>query len=135
MGRNHKNRKKKQRKKKVVTSPKIEIKMAQFLDCMNLSYQRNKKIGRYNVDFLVEGKLIVECYGDYWHCNPQRYSPTYFNRGLKCEAQVKWDKDEARKQALMALGYRFLALWENEVNNAPKCCKSKIKQHLNGHRS
>lgn len=25
-------------------------------------------------------KKVIECYRDYWHCNPSKYSPDYYNK-------------------------------------------------------
>ena len=111
---------------------KIEGKVAQYLDCLGLKYKQNHGVGKYSVDFLVENKYIIECYGNYWHCNPQKYTPDFYNRGLKCEAHERWTKDQKRQEELEALGYQFLTLWENEITSAPKLCKTKVMQLLNG---
>jgi len=36
-----------------------------------------------SVDIYVPSKkLIIECFGDYWHCNPNLYKPEYYHK--KC---------------------------------------------------
>jgi len=111
---------------------KIEAKVAQFLNELGLNYKQNHKLDKYSVDFLVDGKYIIECYGDFWHCNPVKYKPEFYNRGLKCFASDRWIKDYLRKAELESMGFTFLELWESEINNDPKYCKSKIKKHLKG---
>ena len=81
-----------------------------------------------DVDFLVEGKYIVECYGDFWHCNPQRYSAEYFNKGKRKTATEVWKRDACRKQKFEELGYTFLHVWESEINGDPKAVRNKIKK-------
>lgn len=139
MGRKYRNTKKrlrkvrkKEQKKTRVSKTKIESKVAQFLDDLGIEHCQNKKVGRFNVDFLIRNQYIVECYGNFWHCNPQKYPPDFYNRGLKCEAHERWAKDQKRQKELEALGYQFLVLWETEINKAPKLCKIKVKQFLNG---
>lgn len=139
MGRRYRNIKKRLREEKKkkknrtqVSRTKIEAKVAQFLTCLGIDYRQNQKVGRFNVDFLIGDNFIVECYGDFWHCNPQKYSPDYYNRGLKYEAHERWTKDQNRQKELESMGYHFLVLWESQINDTPKLCKAKVKQLLNG---
>ena len=139
MGRKNRNLKKrlrkereKKRKRTKGSRTKIEAKVAQFLNDMGIKYRQNESVGRFNVDFLIGEKYIIEAYGDYWHCNPQKYPPDYYNRGLKYEAHERWTKDQNRRRELEAMGYAFLILWESEINSAPKLCKINMKQLLNG---
>lgn len=137
MGRKHRNQRKRLRKldkvkQKKASRTKIEAQVAQFLDCLGITYQQNCKIGRYNVDFLIDGKYIVECYGDFWHCSPKKYSPDYYNRGLKYEAQERWRRDELRQDTLESMGHQLLVLWETEIHKEPKYCKLRIKRLLTG---
>ena len=109
---------------------KIEATVAQYLNDLHISYKQNQRVDRYNVDFLIGDKFIVECYGDFWHCNPEKYASDFYNRGLKCEAHVRWSKDANRQHKLEQLGYIFLILWESEINSSPKSCKHKVKRLL-----
>lgn len=134
MGRKHQNRKKRLRKERArkQSRTKIEEQIARLLDTMGVDYKQNNQIGQYNVDFLIDGKYVVECYGDYWHCNPQRYDGEYYNRGLKYKANQRWMKDERRLNELVMSGYPVLVLWENEINSCLKCCTQKIRKLING---
>lgn len=118
------------KKPKKVTRPKIEEKVAQFLTELHLSYKHNARIGKYNVDFLVDDKYIIECYGDFFHCNPKKYAPTDYNKVLKCTAQDRWQHDQLREQELRNKGYRFMVLWENEIAYHDRHCRNKIKSLL-----
>lgn len=130
--RNSKKRLLEQKKNQKVSRTKIEAKVAQYLDCLKIKYKQNSSVGKYNVDFLVDDKYIIECYGNFWHCNPRKYAYDFYNRGLKCHAHEKWDKDENRQRELEEMGYKFLTLWESEINKAPKSCKGKVKRLLDG---
>ena len=134
MGRKHQNRKQRLRKEKArkQSRPKIEERIARLLDTMGLDYKQNKQIDRYNVDFLIGNKYVVECYGDFWHCNPDKYDEDYYNRGLKYEANQRWTKDGQRKIELEMSGYPVLVLWETEINSCLRCCTWKIKKLING---
>ena len=89
--------------------------IADMLQVSGIAYQQNVQLGRYNVDFVVAEWLIVECYGDYWHCNPRYFAPDMYHRSLHMTAQQRWDKDARRQAALEARGYQFLAFWETDI--------------------
>jgi very-short-patch-repair endonuclease len=121
---------KRKQSKKVTTTNTIESKVERILQSLNVSYQPQASIDKYTVDFLVNEKYIVECYGDYWHCNPHRYTSSYFNKGKKKTAEEIWQRDMERKTQFEKMGYKFLCLWENDINNHPKIVRSKIKQNI-----
>lgn len=121
-------RKRKHSKQGSKTKSTIECKVENILQSLNVSYQSQAPIDKYTVDFLVNKKYIVECYGDYWHCNPHQYTSSYFNKGKKKTAEEIWDRDTQRKEQFEKMGYKFLCLWENDINNHPKIVRSKIKK-------
>ena len=123
-------KKRKHSKKVTVVKNTIESKVEQILQSMNVPYKPQASIDKYTVDFLVNEKYIVECYGDYWHCNPHQYTSSYFNKGKKKTAEEIWNRDMERKAQFEKMGYKFLCLWENEINNNPKIIRSKIKNNI-----
>lgn len=103
---------------------KLEQRVASFLDTKGIFYSQNKGIGhgnRYVVDFLLEGKTVIECYGDYWHCNPKHYAPDFYNKSLHMTAQAKWEKDEARLSVLDSCFFRVLVVWESDDVESELC--------------
>jgi very-short-patch-repair endonuclease len=114
--------------KKVSTPNTIETKVATILESLNLPFEQQVTIDRYTVDFLIDKKYIVECYGDFWHCNPHQYTSSYFNRGKKKTAEEIWERDMKRKEQFEKMGYKFLCLWESDIRNNPKIVRSKIKK-------
>ncbi len=58
-------------------------------------------------------KKVIECYGDYWHCNPKKYKSDYYNKSLRMTAKEKWDKDAIKTNKLMSVGYDVEIVWEN----------------------
>jgi|APGre2960657505_1045072.scaffolds.fasta_scaffold383081_1 very-short-patch-repair endonuclease len=109
---------------------KIEKVVSTILTRLHLPFKEQVLVGKYTVDFLVNDKYIVECYGDFWHCNPQQYSSSYYNRGKKKTAQEIWERDTERKQLFEKLGFSFLCFWENDIRNNSKIVQSKIKKHI-----
>jgi G:T-mismatch repair DNA endonuclease (very short patch repair protein) len=116
--------------KKVSQSNTIETKVATILESMNVPFEQQVAIDKYTVDFLVDKKYIVECYGDFWHCNPHQYTSSYFNRGKKKTAEEIWERDNQRKEQFQKMGYKFLCLWESDIRNNVKIIRSKIKKNI-----
>ena len=116
--------------KKVSKVNTIETKVATILESLNVPFEQQVTIDKYTVDFLVDKKYIVECYGDFWHCNPHQYTSSYFNRGKKKTAQEIWERDTQRKEHFEKMGYKFLCLWESDIHNNPKVVRSKIKRNI-----
>jgi len=116
--------------KKVSQSNTIETKVATILESMNVPFEQQVTIDKYTVDFLVDKKYIVECYGDFWHCNPHQYTSSYFNRGKKKTAEEIWERDNQRKEQFQKMGYKFLCLWESDIRNNLKIIRSKIKKNI-----
>ena len=109
---------------------KIELTVFELLKRLRVRFETQVEIDKYNVDFLVKDKYIIECYGDFWHCNPQKYKPDYFNRGKKKTAKEIWERDLERRQKFKQMGYMFIHLWECDINDNPKKIKSKLKKYL-----
>lgn len=117
--------------KSTPTLNNIETKIFNILTEMKVSFTIQACIDKYNVDFLIEDKYIVEVYGDFWHCNPEKYSHDYFNRGKKKTAEEIWKRDAYRKQKFESMGFKFMSVWESDINNNSKVVRKQIKKMLN----
>lgn len=107
-----------QRSNKRNQKTRIETVVAAMLGGLGVEYLQNVQIGRYNVDFLV-GTSIIECYGDFWHCNPALWPAERYNGSLHGTAEAKWARDAARQSLLEQQGYTFAAFWETQIRDAP----------------
>jgi hypothetical protein len=58
-------------------------------------------------------KKVIECHGDYWHCNPTKCSPNYYNRLVHLTAKEIWERDNQKKEILKRNGYEVEIIWEN----------------------
>lgn len=58
-------------------------------------------------------RKVVECHGDYWHCNPSKCAPDYYNRLVHLTAQEIWDRDKQKEDLLKNKGYSVGVVWEN----------------------
>lgn len=79
---------------------------------LGVTFEPQHRIGRWVVDaFLPELGVVVECQGDFHHCNPARYP-----NGPSGVIQIKTVERDARRLAdLTAQGYRVLNLWETDI--------------------
>jgi G:T-mismatch repair DNA endonuclease (very short patch repair protein) len=108
---------------------RIETLVASMLDRMGVEYRQNAQIGRYNVDFII-GSVIIECLGDFWHCNPLLWPPEKYNRSLHLTAEEKWARDAQRRCALEQQGYHFAAFWESQIRDEPGWVEQAIRELL-----
>lgn len=85
----------------------------------------NKDTGKhFSFDFQYENKLI-EFNGDYWHCNPLKYSFYYFNKRKNMTAKEIWEYDEEKTKTAESYGYKVLVVWESEYNDNPEATIQK----------
>ena len=82
-------------------------------------FKYENEIGKNGaVDFyLPDNNLIIEYYGDYWHCNPKYYDENYYHKILKRFSYEIWDKDKKRINYLYEKVFNkkiaILILWES----------------------
>ena len=65
---------------------------------------------------------IIECYGDYWHCNPLKYTADYYHKRIHKTAQEIWNKDDERIKLLQDNGYIVEIIWEKDTENYINIC-------------
>ena len=106
---------------------KLEEKFAkEFLDVLGLSYQYQfeaKDIKRF-FDFLVEGIVLIEIDGDYYHSYGKLYED--MNPMQKRNFRVDMIKDSWAAEN----GYILCRIWEHDIRNNPDGVMKKIKDVL-----
>lgn len=118
-----------QRHNKKNQKTRIETLVAGMLDRLGFDYRQNVQIGRYNVDFVV-GSTIIECFGDFWHCNPDLWPADRYNGSLHMTAEDKWKRDSERRTALEQQGFRFVAFWETQIREQPHVVEAALRELL-----
>lgn len=77
--------------------------------------------------FLVDGLhresgTIVEFYGDFWHCNPERHKdPDQYCSWIKRTVGQQWARDRKRLGVFYSLGFKVVIVWESHWNANPDC--------------
>lgn len=100
----------------------IEVKIQDFLIQLQIEYLAHKHMDikhGYRCDIYIPSmSLVIECDGDFIHCNPNKYPSDYvrFPTAKKIiTAQNIWDKDKIRTQELQEKGFRVIRLWGSEI--------------------
>lgn len=76
-----------------------EKEVMKILDDLDVVYQREKRVGKYSLDFYLGFKVCIEAQGGYWHNKPER------------------KESDARKKAyLESQGYTIIYVWENAID-------------------
>lgn len=73
--------------------------------------------------------LIIEYNGDYWHCNPNKYSADYFHHVKQKTAQELWDYDKNKIDLIKENGYNLEIVWESDLNKNPQLINQIIKKY------
>jgi G:T-mismatch repair DNA endonuclease (very short patch repair protein) len=86
-------------------------------------YKYQNEIGKNGaIDFFIPDlNIVIEFYGDYWHCNPKYYPKSYFHKIMKRFAYEIWQKDKKRISYIFNKEFNkkvaILIIWESTILN------------------
>jgi very-short-patch-repair endonuclease len=107
---------------------KLELAFEDFLKSENVQYIRQHKIWKYRADFYIpDHNLIIETYGDFWHCNP-----TLYNEPVYKVQKNNIAKDKLRISYIKSKGYKVLIAWEYDFYNNFEDVKKQLRVVLSG---
>lgn len=90
----------------------IELATRSALRAAGIEFVEQKPIGAFVVDFwLPTSRTVIECNGDYWHCNPSMF-PDGPQHRLVVE---RVERDRALEEMIDRRGMRLLVLWESDI--------------------
>ena len=73
-------------------------------------------------------KLVVEMFGDLYHCNPKRYTDaSVFISTIGRTVGEQWSRDKRRFACFHKYGYRTVVVWDSDFRNDPKREIERIK--------
>ena len=84
----------------------------------------------YNVDG-INGNIIYEFYGDYWHGNPSIYNEFDFNKSVGKTFGELYKKTIDRERILEDSGYKVISIWESEYDLNSYYDLSTISEFIN----
>jgi hypothetical protein len=79
--------------------------------------------------FVPELNLIIEYFGDYWHCNPIKYDANYFNKKKGKFAWELWDYDKSKLDLIESYGYNIDVIWEQDFLTNNEIIKNIISKY------
>lgn len=90
----------------------IERDVWDALALLEIRFIPQHRLGKFVVDaFLPELRIVLECQGDYYHCNPRLYPAGPINK----TQSHSMDRDARRFSAFRAAGYRVVEVWELDI--------------------
>lgn len=75
--------------------------------------------------------LIIECFGDYWHCNPKQYDENFILH-IKKTAKEIWKVDEERIKNLNIVKDITKIIWEHDWKNNKENILKQLEYLING---
>lgn len=80
-----------------------------------LNNKETIRLGRrwFFPDIIINNKVIVEYFGNYWHGNPLHYEVDDIVNHKVTAGQV-WEKDKKRIDTLTEMGYTVLVVWSSD---------------------
>lgn len=79
--------------------------------------------------FLPQLNLIIEYNGDYWHCNPNKYSKEYFHQVKGMTAEQLWEYDKNKIDLIKNKGYNLEVVWESDYKSDKTIINNLIKKY------
>ena len=113
--------------KKIDTDTKPQQIVNNLLDELNIKYVNEYNCTYYSIDnYLNETGLMIEVMGDFWHCNPIKYS------SIEKEIHKKRiPKDKAKHTYIKnQYGIEILYIWESDIYNNSELCKKLIQTYV-----
>lgn len=115
------------------TSMQSELCFAELSKIFEVEIETEQPFKRYRIDgLIVHLNLVIEYFGDYWHCNPTIYEPDYIaNKRKNIPASKIWEKDARKLKALRDAGYHVFVIWESDWMKNREETISNLKQFIN----
>lgn len=76
-------------------------------------------------------KIIVEFYGDLYHCNPRKYKDSnQYIKAIGRTVEEQWKRDRKRLACFYKHGYTVIIIWEKDFRIDPKKQIQRIKDEI-----
>lgn len=96
----------------------------EWLEECGLPLDRNHRqvyvCGKRVDGFDSKTNTVYEFYGDYWHGNPNMFSPNEINSTNKKTFGELYSLTMAREKCLQSAGYKLIVMWESEYKRLHK---------------
>lgn len=111
---------------------KAEDNFFETLITNNIVFERDRCVSGFFPDGVNDDqKIIIEFYGDSFHCNPHKFQdPKQYCSWIKRTVQQQWERDKMRVAVFSKHGYRVIIVWEKDWNNDQAFQINRIKSIL-----
>lgn len=93
----------------------IEKKVENWLWENNFNFQYQVSINGFVADFAcTEKKIVIECQGDFFHCNPK--IEKYANPIYPVQKRNTY-RDSIKRKVYLKNGWKLIELWESDINS------------------
>ena len=76
-------------------------------------------------------KIIVEMYGDLYHCNPKRYkNPDQYITAIQRTVKEQWQRDRRRLACFYKHGYSVVVVWDGDFRKYPEREIERIRNEI-----
>jgi hypothetical protein len=75
-------------------------------------------------------KICIEFNGDYWHCNPTKYSSDYIHPTKQQTASDIWEYDSNKHKLLSDDGYLVYTIWESDWDRDNNKVLEEVREWL-----
>jgi|LakMenEpi03Aug12_release.lakeMendotaPanAssembly.Ray.scaffolds.fasta_scaffold468896_1 hypothetical protein len=115
--------------KSAITSKK-EFLILNMIKNLNYAVIHSYRVDTKICDFYIPSlNLIIEYFGDYWHCNPKKFEKDYFNQKKGMTAKEIWEYDNLKLELIKNFGYNLEVIWESDLKNNNKLLLSVIDKY------
>jgi len=98
-----------------------------------VEYVFRRKDDIFLFDFIDKStNRVIEFFGDYWHMNPIKYSPTDYCATNGAAAEDIWSRDCHRVKVMVDHGFDVKIVWERDFRNDQKSVIAECVEFLNG---
>lgn len=110
------------------TNSKQQLIVNDILDRIGVNFTNEFGIKYYSIDnYLTDYNLFIEVMGDFWHCNPIRYSNIKYHNQRESIRRDKAKATYVKKYFKIPILY----LWETDINKNPDMCEKIIMEFIN----
>ena len=115
--------------KSTITSKK-EKEIIEYLNNLGYSPVQSYRVDTKVCDVYIPSlNLIIEYFGDYWHCNPLKYQSDYYNVKKGKYAWELWEYDTKKLELIKSCGYNLEVIWEKDLKNNNKLIENIISKY------
>jgi len=81
-------------------------------------------------DIVANSNVVIECNGDFFHCNPEYFSAEYYNPKLQKFAKDIWERDKFKLDIYNRYHYNIIIIWESEWKDKREDVLIRIKNEI-----